>query len=188
MHRKSTIPSQAKLVFKGQIFDVYQWEQEMFDGTKEIFEKLKRQDTAMVIAITQDKQIIVQEEEQPGSGAFVSLPGGRIEDDEDPLVGARRELLEETGYESQDVELYGSDAPFGKIDWVVYHFIAKNCVYKSAPTLDAGEKIKLRFVDFEEFVKIVDSESFRDVGIKNTLNKLRLTPSEFLKFQKVLGL
>ena len=35
------VPKQAKRVFKGVIFDVYQWEQEMFDGTKEIFEKLK---------------------------------------------------------------------------------------------------------------------------------------------------
>ena len=45
---KQPIPANAKKVFHGVIFDVYQWEQEMFDGTKEIFEKLKRPDTVVV--------------------------------------------------------------------------------------------------------------------------------------------
>lgn len=32
------IPSTAKRVFKGIIFDVYRWEQEMFDETTSTFE------------------------------------------------------------------------------------------------------------------------------------------------------
>ncbi len=36
------IPPNAKRVFKGIIFDVYQWQQKMFDGSKETFEMLKR--------------------------------------------------------------------------------------------------------------------------------------------------
>ena len=32
------IPENAKKVFTGQVFDVYQWEQEMFDGSKATFE------------------------------------------------------------------------------------------------------------------------------------------------------
>ncbi|KKP89624.1 MAG: NUDIX hydrolase [Candidatus Moranbacteria bacterium GW2011_GWC2_37_73] len=37
---KSTqlIPEHAKKVFSGTFFDVYQWEQEMFDGSKKIKE------------------------------------------------------------------------------------------------------------------------------------------------------
>lgn len=35
------LPPQAKKVFTGQIFDVYQWEQEMYDGSFETFEMLK---------------------------------------------------------------------------------------------------------------------------------------------------
>ena len=39
------IPPDAKRVFKGKIFEAYQWEQELYDGTKTIFEKLARDDS-----------------------------------------------------------------------------------------------------------------------------------------------
>jgi len=55
--------SESKLVFKGVVFDVYQWEQKMFDGSYEIFEKLKRKDTAMVIPIKKDGKIIITKQE-----------------------------------------------------------------------------------------------------------------------------
>lgn len=43
-----------------------------------------------------------------GERAFIKgdgcgLPGGRLEPDEDPLVGAHRELIEETGYDADIV-------------------------------------------------------------------------------------
>jgi len=58
------IPENAEQVFKGQIFDVYHWRQEMFDGSTETFEMLKRPDTIKIIAI-KDKKIVILEEEQP---------------------------------------------------------------------------------------------------------------------------
>ena len=60
------LPAQAQRVFKGVIFDVYQWQQEMFDGTTETFEMLKRPDTVEVIAIKDDKLVVVHEQ-QPGT-------------------------------------------------------------------------------------------------------------------------
>lgn len=38
---KQPIPSFAKKVFKGIMFDVYQWQQKMFEGKLETFEKMK---------------------------------------------------------------------------------------------------------------------------------------------------
>ena len=65
------MPENAKCVFKGEIFDVYQWEQEMYDGTKATFEKLKRPDTVVVFPVLPDGQIILTEQEQPGKKLFV---------------------------------------------------------------------------------------------------------------------
>lgn len=187
-YRKSTIPLQAKLVFKGQIFDVYQWEQKMYDVSIAIFEKLKRPDTVQVIAVTDDKKIIVQEEEQPSSDCFFGLPGGRVDEQEDPLNAAKRELLEETGYEAKEMELIRETRPYGKIDWVIYHFVARGCKKVAEPRLDVGEKIKTMLVTFEDFVKLAESHKNRDLDLLNYLNHLRLHPSEFQDFQKALGL
>src|SRR3989339_514601 len=96
---KQPIPKNAKKVFKGVIFDVYQWEQEMFDGTKVIFEKAKRiLDNVTIFAVLPDGKILLTEQEQPGKAPFVGAVGGRVEEDEDVLTAAKREPLEENAY------------------------------------------------------------------------------------------
>src|SRR5262249_7028087 len=95
---KQPLPPDAKCVFKGILFDVYQWEQKMFDGTTATFEKLKRHDTVLVIPVTTGKKIIMLEQEQPARPPFISFPGGRLEESENPLQAVHRELMEETGY------------------------------------------------------------------------------------------
>ena len=99
---KQPIPENAKLVFKGQIFDVYQWEQELFDGSRATFERLKRPDTAVVFGVLPDGKILLTEQEQPGKPPYIGATGGRIDKGEEPLAAAKRELLEESGYEASE--------------------------------------------------------------------------------------
>ncbi len=55
------IPEHAKKVFSGVIFDVYHWEQEMFDGSRATFEKVKRADTVGVYGVLDDGRILLTE-------------------------------------------------------------------------------------------------------------------------------
>ena len=41
------IPPEADRVFRGEIYEVYQWPQKMPDGSVETFEMLRRPDTVM---------------------------------------------------------------------------------------------------------------------------------------------
>lgn len=165
-HGQGGLPESAQKVFDGEIFDVYQWEQELYDGTKAKFERLKRDDTGIVIAVTSDKKIIMLHQEQPHKPPFFGLPGGRLEPEEDPLQGTRRELVEETGYDSEDWELFYQINPASKIDWTVYCYIARNCEKKSGQRLDAGEKIDIELLDFDKFMEKVLDDSFTDWEIK----------------------
>ncbi len=97
---KQPLPTNAKRVFKGVLFDIYQWEQAGYDGQIKIFEKAKRADSAMVIPVTSEGKIILCEQEQPGKHQFTGLIGGRLDQGEGPLEAAKRELLEEAGYAS----------------------------------------------------------------------------------------
>ena len=151
---KQPIPEYAKRVFKGIIFDVYQWEQELFDGTKTTFEKLKRPDTVVVFPVLNDGKIILTEQEQPGKEPFIGVTGGRVDEGEDILSAAKRELLEESGYEAEEFILWDMQHPTSKIDWVVYTFIAKGLKKVADLHLDAGEKIKLITATFDELVDI----------------------------------
>src|SRR5580698_1696402 len=98
------LPPQAKKVFQGKIFSVYQWEQQLYDGTTATFEMLKRPGTIQIIP-TADNQIYLSYEEQPTKLRSFTLLGGRMEPDEYPLETAKRELLEESGLESDNWEL-----------------------------------------------------------------------------------
>lgn len=160
MKSDNQLPSNAKLAFKGKIFEVWQWDQKMFDGSVETFEKLRRTNTAQAIATVGDK-ILIQTQEQPDKKkSFSSLPGGRCEEGENAFEAAKRELLEETGYASDDWELWCEENPVGKMIWTVYTYIARNCYHKQAPNLDAGEKIISRLISFDEFLALSDDPAF----------------------------
>lgn len=184
---KQPIPEHAKRVFKGVIFDVYQWEQEMFDGTKQTFEKLKRPDTVMVIPVTKSRKIILTEQEQPGKAPFKSVVGGRADEGEDPEVCAERELLEETGYKAKNLTLWETFQPISKIDWTIYTFIAKGCKKTQDPQLDAGERIQTRLVSFDEFVETIIREKFADMEIVLNFMEAKLDPKKMEALRQLFG-
>jgi ADP-ribose pyrophosphatase len=70
------IPPHAKRVFKGIVFDVYHWEQELYDGALTIFEGLRRRETVIVFGVLPDGKILLTEQEQPGKKLFIGATGG----------------------------------------------------------------------------------------------------------------
>lgn len=144
------IPKQAELKFKGVLFDVYQWPQKMFDGSIETFEMLRREDTVEVVAIKGDK-IVITYQTQPCQGWFYAYPGGRHDNPaEDELQAAKRELREESGMTFKNWKLVDCKQPFTKMDWLVYTFVATDFESQGDLILDAGEKIEVLEVTFDE--------------------------------------
>lgn len=141
----------------------------MFDGTTETFEGISRADTVVAMALTAENKFLVLDQEQPHKGRFRSLPGGRVDPGEDPLSAAKRELAEETGYNSENWQLWKQTRPFTKIDWTIHVFVARNCYYKQEPKLDPGERINLGFMNFREFKKFALSREFPHKEIQEEL-------------------
>ena len=179
------LPEQAKRVFKGIIFDVYQWQQKMFDGSEATFEALKRPSTVLVLA-TNGPSIYICEEEQPGRPVTLSLFGGRQEEGEEPLTCAKRELLEEAGLTSDDWEEHRVYQPMIKMDWAIHLFIARDCKKVAEQALDAGERITIKKMHFDEFMALVKTDQFTDTEL--ALEILRFDDLEREAFKKKLGL
>lgn len=183
------IPDNAIKVFSGIVFDVYHWQQEMFDGSTETFEAIKKKDTVTVVAIAGDR-IIVNEEEQPGYGVFQALPGGRVEEGSLVLDDAKRELAEETGYTSDDWQPWFVSDPWNaaKVEWNNHFFIARNCKKTQEQHLDAGEKIIVNLLTFEEFLEFRHNPKARNKDLFELLEKASQDETEKEKLKTLLGL
>lgn len=183
---KQPLPENAKKVFTGIVFDVYQWEVKGYDGSVKTFEKIARPDSAMVVPVTKDKKIIVGVQEQPGKGKFVGLIGGRVDEGEDAFAAVQRELAEETGYKAESWDLLDAVQPLSKVEWAVYTFLAKGCVKVGEQELDGAEKIDLQFVEFDEFVEIVLEPEFGDTELRIKFLEARSDPEKMTKMKQLI--
>lgn len=173
---KQPMPADAKRVFQGDIFDVYQWEQVLYDGTSKIFEKLKRPDTVAVVPVLPEKRILLVEDEQPLRAPILTFPAGRVELGEDPLDAAKRELLEETGYEAAEWELWKAFQPVTKLDWAIFVFVARGCVKTKEADPGPGEKISVYSVSFDELMELAKDPRFAGEDTKLEFMEARYNP------------
>jgi len=179
------IPSHAVKVFSGVIFDVYQWEQELFNGNIVTFEALKRPSTVIIIPVVWDT-IAIARERQPGKDWYLTPFAGRMDADEEPLAAAQRELREESGLVSDDWALYQTFSVWGKVDYRMYYFVARDCRVVAEQQLDdGGEEIEVQYISFDDFIAFIQSENCRDVEFANHIFRMD-KEGRLDEFRKVL--
>lgn len=159
-------PTGAKRVFKGILFNVYHWDQEMYDGSLQTFEMIERKPSVGIIAVV-NKRILILKQEQPLKPLYFALPGGNVEDEQSHLQAAEAELLQETGYQSDSMNLLAEYRGGTKMFFHQSAFIAKNCRKVAEQQLDSGEQIEISMIDFETFLQLCREESFAaPLGLK----------------------
>ncbi|KRN27992.1 adp-ribose pyrophosphatase [Lactobacillus selangorensis] len=90
----------SKNVFSGRIFDVVQEKIKTPDDLIVERDLVKHQPAVNILAITADDQVLMNAEYRVGvNKEAIAFPAGLINPGEDVLAAAKREVLEETGYE-----------------------------------------------------------------------------------------
>jgi 8-oxo-dGTP pyrophosphatase MutT (NUDIX family) len=183
--RNKQLPETAQNVFTGKFFSIYQWPQELYDGSVVTFERAKRPDTAGVIAITPDKKILVTRQEQPALEPFWGLLGGVVDPGETPAQAAARELLEEGGYQAERWTEWCSFRPSSRVDWRIHTFIAHAVTKIQDPTPEPGEKIVVHAIRFDEFFELVQQDDFRNQEVALQMMKAMLNPEKMEAVQQL---
>lgn len=184
---RQQIPTDAKKMYTGVLYDVYQWQQKRFDGSVATFEKLRRNDSVVIVPVTEDGKILVAREQQPGTTWYETLPCGGIDSGEAPDVAAKRELLEETGYAPTELELWFAHQVESRVDWAIFVFIAKGCKKVAPQNAGAGESLETREISFDEFLKLCVADDFQNINVAPKLLKAALDPVEMSGLKKRLG-
>jgi ADP-ribose pyrophosphatase len=187
-YRKSTVPENAKCVFEGVLFDVYQWEQELYDGSTAVFERLVGNDIAKVIPVLPDGSILIVKDEQPARTPLIKFPGGYVDEGETPEQCVQRELLEETGYKPGTLEFFFEIAPWNKVDYKRIYYIAKDCTRVAEPLTQAGEKVTQSLVSFDELMPLLCQGELDDQAMQIRALKASLDKVEYVALRSALGI
>lgn len=114
---------------------------------------------SIILPITEDNKVILAVEPRvfTKKTVDVGLPAGYIEPGEDAVVAAKRELLEETGYTSDEFISLGSFyQDQGCSEAYNHYYVALNCRKVKEQNLDDGEFIKYILVDFNEVNELIE--------------------------------
>jgi len=89
-------------VYKGRVFTTIVDEVEYLSGNRAIREVAEHPGGAVVLAVFPDRRVILVNQHRYPFDKFIwELPAGKLNEGEDPLCCAQRELEEETGYNAR---------------------------------------------------------------------------------------
>ncbi len=115
-------------------------------------------DWSLIVALTDDGQaVLVEQYRYPIDRTALEFAAGIIGEHETPLEGARRELLEETGYVADTWTALGPCAVEPARHTNYGHlFVAQGARRVEAPALDETEDLQVRLVDAADLVGLVE--------------------------------
>jgi ADP-ribose pyrophosphatase len=158
----------SETVFEGPLFRVLRDRLIEPGGKESIRDIVRHNGSVVILAIDSSKNkkdpwVVLERQYRHAAKQFLwELPAGKLEEGEDPLAGAQRELEEETGYRAKKwkplVEYYASPGFLGESMKV---FLAEGLVAGYAHPED-DEQIEIRLVKLSELVKAIDRGAIKD--------------------------
>lgn len=115
-------------------------------------------DAAAIIALTEDGKVVLKREYRYAyDKELIEIPAGTFEcGEDDGLLVAKRELLEETGYTSDKWMYLGATIESSsKLTNVMHIYFADECKKISEQKLDETEEIEVLLVSLNEAVEMV---------------------------------
>jgi len=115
--------------------------------------------SSCALAITEDEKVLmVRQYRHPIAQTILELPGGFVDEAEDPGIAVLRELLEETGYEFPSFKYLGKVAANpGVLSGFTHLFLATGGKKVSAQHLDDNEQIEIVLVPLEQVREMLNN-------------------------------
>ncbi|MFA7550675.1 MAG: NUDIX hydrolase, partial [Sedimentibacter sp.] len=125
-------------------------------------EIVDHKDAACILAVNNDKIILVKQYRKAVEEFILELPAGILNIAEEPQEGALRELKEETGYRADKINLiYEFYTSPGFSNEKVYLFKASELIFEGT-NFDEDECIETIEVNAEEAKKMLESGRITD--------------------------
>lgn len=156
----TTLKSDKKADFP--LFKVYQDLVKLPNGLNLEYYRVEKVPAVVILPIIDDKIIFVKQYRYPIKSESLELPAGHMKQCEDPIECAKRELKEETGYETKNIEKLISYHPSTEYSDQVYHvFIATNLI-DGKPNREKYELMDIEKLSFNEIIEKINHGKIKD--------------------------
>jgi ADP-ribose pyrophosphatase len=146
----------SNLVYEGKILKLKVDQVMLPNSQKASREVVEHAQGVAVAALDEDRNVfLVSQYRYPAAKEILEIPAGLLEEGEEPLAGAQRELREETGIEARDwLYLFSIYSSPGFTDELIHLFMARN-IHFSAQELDEDEFIKIIKIPLDHAVEAI---------------------------------
>ena len=153
----------SSLAFQGRMLEVRVDRVLVPDDSQTTREYIVHPGASVIVPLFEDGTVLVERQfRYPVKQHMTELPAGKLDRNEAPENAARRELLEETGYEAQRWDFIGTMMPcIGYSDERIHAYLARDLTY-SKRNLDEGEFLETSRVPMSDLLQQVLNASIQD--------------------------
>jgi ADP-ribose pyrophosphatase len=161
--RPELMTDEPEILLETSRFRVVRQSRQLADGTVHSRETVVHPGAAVILPLIDADRICLIRNYRVGvDEELIELPAGTIDQGEDPLETARRELLEETGYSAGSLEkLHEFWVSPGILNERMHLFVARDLT-PGHSRLERGEQIKTLVVSWSDALELLDRRRIRD--------------------------
>ena len=151
-------------IFTGHIVHLVKDTVSLPNGSEATREVILHNGAVCVVPITEDNEIIMERQfRYPFNDVIWEIPAGKLDSaEEDPLLAAKRELLEETGYTAKEFKFIGIYYPSPAIlSEKIYMYVATGLTLGERD-LDEDEFLDVVKLPFDEVVEMIKRNEIPD--------------------------
>lgn len=153
---------QKNYIYRGKILTLRCDDALLPDGKPCKREIIEHSGGACVLYVENDKVLLVRQYRYAYGESLYEIPAGKLDQGEDPMQAAARELEEEAGLRAEKLELLFIDYPTpGYTNEKIYIYRAYGGV-KTQAHLDEGEFLDVEFIPLSRVKEMLKNGKIRD--------------------------
>ena len=150
-------------IHRGKVFELVRENVTLENGTTTDVEYIEHPGAAAIVPFLGDNRIVMLKQYRHALKKYIwEIPAGTLDPEEEVLICARRELVEETGYSANQWHRLGEITPVpGYSNERIHLFLARE-LQPAVQNLDADEVIQVQEVDFKKAMEMIESGEIQD--------------------------
>ncbi|MGM1046024.1 MAG: NUDIX domain-containing protein [Bacillota bacterium] len=149
-------------IFKGKVISLQVDTVVLPDGQQATREVVRHPGAVAILALRDNKMLVVDQFRQPLGRCEVEIPAGKLEHGEDPLEAAKRELQEETGYSCGTIrKLQSFYTSPGFADEIIHLYLAEDLTSGNMKP-DEDEFLEMSEITLDEAYRLIQEERISD--------------------------